>query len=311
MKRKKTYSIAELRETAGRGEWKPFAGNPVISPGSPGSWDSWNVATMNILKAGADYHLYYEGGSIGVEDFQIGHATSSDGVTWEKDAKNPVIPFGSAGEWDDRETWDPFVVFEDGLFKMWYGGTTISDGRRDFQVGYAVSENGAEFRSRTKISDFPSDISVADMHLVHDHEKGLYRMFYLSREGDYWGMFYADSPNETEFDFHNGKRLFIEGETGKYRCTHVIVENDVWYMFYGYKFQPRSGLAVSDDGANWRRVNSNMFDGHDPEVLKAAEDLYLLFYCPSIYDMGHKPGCDIRVALLEGKIDDLVRSTDL
>lgn len=190
---------------------------------------------------------------------------------------------------------------------MWSGGTTITDGRRDFQLGYAESHDGAAFENRIKISNFPADISIADMHVVHDHERGIYRLFYLSRVADYWGLFYADSPNETSFDFENAQKLFIEGETGDYRCPHVIVEDGVWYMFYGYKYEPRSGLAISVDGSHWKTASTFMFDCHDPEVLKVAPDLYLLFYGPSKYDMGHKPGCDIRIALLDGKLSDLVR----
>ena len=305
--RREPYTISELRKIAGRGKWKPFSGNPVVSPGPPGSWDSWNAATMNILKAGTDYHMYYEGGSIGVEDYQIGHAISADGVAWDKDPANPVIPFGETGAWDDRETWDPFVIFEDGVFKMWYGGTTIADGLRDFQLGYATSLDGVVFEKRIKISDLPADVSIADMHVVHDLEHGYYRLFYLSRIEDYWGLFYADSPNEIEFDFAHAQKLYIDGEKGNYRCPHVIVEDSRWYMFYGYKYEPRSGLAVSGDGAHWKAVNTTMFDGHDPEVLKVAEELYVLFYGPSKYDMGHKQGCDIRIALLDGRLDDLAR----
>ena len=47
------------------------------------------------------------------------------------------------GERDDRETWDPFVIFEDGVFYMWYGSTTLSGGERDIQVGLVVSGTAA------------------------------------------------------------------------------------------------------------------------------------------------------------------------
>lgn len=307
MKRSGRITTTELRKIAGHGEWSTYPWNPVIGPGAQDTWDSWNVATMNVLKVGDECHMYYEGGSIGVEDYQIGHAVSPDGVTWQKDPANPIIPFGERGDWDDRETWDPFVIYEDGVFKMWYGGTTITSGRRDFQAGYAESKDGSSFETRKKISNFPAEMSIADMHVVHDTSSGFYRMFYLSRDGDYWGLFQTDSPNETEFDFENGTKLFIEGETGDYRCPHVLLEDGIWYMFYGYKYEPRSGLAISQDGLRWRSVNTSMFDGHDPEVLKLDEELYLMFYGPSQYNMGHKAGCDIRIALLEGNLSELLR----
>jgi hypothetical protein len=36
-----------------------------------------------------------------------------------------------------------------------------------------------------------------------------------------------------------------------------------------------------------------------------SDDLYLLFYCPTKYNMGHKPGCDIRVAVFKGNLNEL------
>ena len=69
---------------------------------------------------------------------QIGHATSRDGLHWTKDPANPVLPKGTASAWDREGTWDPFVLHEDGVFKMWYG-----DGMDDHGGwGYAVSTDG-------------------------------------------------------------------------------------------------------------------------------------------------------------------------
>ncbi|MFC1605026.1 hypothetical protein ACFL5F_08375 [Planctomycetota bacterium] len=110
--------VTELRKLAGKGRWAKYAGNPVLEPGAKGQRDSWTLATMNVLKVGQMCHMYYEAGSKGVIDFQIGHAISADGIHWVKDPANPVIPFGQHGQWDDKETWDPFVLYEDGLFKM-------------------------------------------------------------------------------------------------------------------------------------------------------------------------------------------------
>ena len=82
------------------------------------------------------------------KSLQIGHATSHDGLSWAKDPAGPVIPKGAPGDWDEDGTWDPFVIYEDGLFKMWYGGGfgTHCD------WGYAVSEDGVNFIKKQRIS---------------------------------------------------------------------------------------------------------------------------------------------------------------
>ena len=297
----------EVRALAGHGEWKKYSGNPVLTLGAQGQWDSGTLATMSVLKVGDTLHLYYEAGVKGVEDYQMGHAVSTDGIHWEKDQANPVMPFGPKGEWDDAETWDPFVLHEDGVFKMWYGGTGQRNGERDFQVGYATSLDGTVFTDREQISHFANgnaNAGVGDMHVVHDTKAGKYYMYY--RDGNDAGrLIRVESANETGFDFDQTVRITVEGEEDEYRCPHVFIEGGTWYMYYGFKYKPRSGYATSDDGLHWTARNTAVLKGDDPEILKLAEDLYLLFYCPTEYNMGHKLGCDIRVAVFEGHLDTL------
>ncbi|MCD6287894.1 MAG: hypothetical protein J7M12_02140, partial [Candidatus Hydrogenedentes bacterium] len=170
------HRVVNLRDLAIAGRWHKYSGNPILEPGTQGQWDSWTLATMNVLKVGDMCHMYYEAGSKGVIDFQIGHAISEDGVHWTKDPANPVIPFGRHGAWDDTETWDPFVLYEDGVFKMWYGGTTVRNGKRDFQIGYATSRDGSRFTGRVRISHYTRG-NVGDMHVVHDKQSSKYYMY--------------------------------------------------------------------------------------------------------------------------------------
>jgi len=285
-------------------KWIQYSGNPVIELGAPDQWDSWALASPNVLKVGDTCHMYYEAGANGVIDYQIGHAVSTDGLNWVKDPANPVIPCGKSGEWDDKETWDPFVIHEDGIFKMWYGGTRLVNGKRDFQIGYATSRDGTHFTKKGQISRYERG-NVGDMHVVHDNQSGKYYMYYLDRNYKPSTLLRAESPNETDWDFDNAVVIEVTGEEKGYRCPHVIIEDGTWYMFYGYKYKNRAGYATSTDGLHWTSRNRTVIEGDDPEILKMANDLYLLFYCPTEYNMGHKQGSDIRVAVFEGRLDDL------
>lgn len=68
----------------------------VVDVGLPGSFDTKDVETPAVAKVGGIYHMWYSGrkstGSASVTDdaFQIGHATSTDGINWTKDPQNPV-----------------------------------------------------------------------------------------------------------------------------------------------------------------------------------------------------------------------------
>jgi hypothetical protein len=301
------FTLTELNNLAGKDRWVKYAGNPVLNMGTSGAWDSWTLATMNVLKVDEKFHMYYEAGSKGVIDFQIGHAVSLDGIHWIKDQANPIIPFGEHGKWDDKETWDPFVLYEDGIFKMWYGGTTILNGKRDFQIGYTTSQDGTHFTKRSQISHYARG-NIGDMHVIHDEQSGKFYMYYLDRNYRPSALLRAESQNEIDFDFDNAVRITVEGEEKGYRCPHVFIDNNIWYMYYGFKYENRTGYATSVDGLHWNAQNKNMIDGHDSEMLKIADHLYLLFYCPTKYNMGHKPGSDIRVAIFKGNLNGLAQS---
>ena len=305
-KSEQCFSIQELRALAGKDKWQPYTGNPVISPGTKDEWDGWAIGSMSILKVGEEYHLYYEGWGLGT--IQIGHATSADGVHWTKDPGNPVLPRNEEG-WDSGGTWDTFVLYEDGIFKMWYGATPRGGARGKFHWGYADSEDGTNFVKKGQISDFPH-AEVEDDHVVHDMESGRYYMYYWDRDYEPMGLFRAESPNETDFDFKNAAKIKIERlkYPMMYKFTHVFKENGKWYMYFAEFIRPRckdcrTGYATSTDGLHWEAQNIDLIVGQDAEILKVEDDLYLMYYGPDGYFDGE--GCDIRLAVYAGRLDDL------
>lgn len=259
---------------------------------------------MSVVRVGGTFHLYYEGGATGVADLQIGHVTSLDGLHWRKDQNNPVMRPGSPGEWDDGAVWDPFVIYEDGIFKMWYGGERA--GHKDFECGYAVSKDGEHFTKKGRISYLDTG-RMADMHVFHDKENGRYYMYYWD-----WGRSeVADrlrlvvSPDETGFDFQNSIPIRIEGEEPGHQYTHVFKEGRTWYMYYGFETKPRAGYATSFDGLHWKAQNTILMGTEDAEILTVAKNLYFMFYCPEGFQ--DEARCDIRLEIYNGSLNDLSR----
>jgi hypothetical protein len=290
------------KDFAGRTAWGVYPDNPIIEPGKPGEWDSWAVMSMTVVKVGDTFHLYYEGGLTSCGDLQIGHATSTDGLRWVKDPANPVLRPGEPGEWDEGATWDPFVIYEDGVFKMWYGGEKKN--HRDFQCGYAVSKDGVHFEKKGRISNFPGG-EMADMHVFHDKKGDRYYMYYWDRRFKTEDRLrLAVSPNETDFDFENAVPIRIEGEQPGHRYTHVFKDAGTWYMYYGFDGgPPRMGYATSKDAVRWKAANIRLMGGEDAEILKAGKDLYFMFYCPEGYQ--DERGCDMRLAIFNGDLSSL------
>jgi hypothetical protein len=108
----------------------------------------------------------------------------------------------------------------------------------------------------------------------------------------------------------SAKPVMIAGlsSTPMHKFTQVFKEGGTWDMFYGEFKRPhcdncKTGFATSEDGLNWDVQNGNLILGQDAEVIKADEDLYLMFYGPNGHFDGE--GCDIRLALFAGRLDQL------
>jgi hypothetical protein len=292
-------------------EWKDYENNPVITMGDPGTWDAGALGSMTVLKVGETYHMYYEAWGVRTEEewdaeeytsLQIGHATSSDGITWTKDPANPVIPKGAKGNWDANGTWDPFVLYEAGQFKMWYGG-----GQEICDWGYAVSTDGSSFEKKGRLSLLGG---VEDNHVVHDKDSGKYYMYYWDRAYEPLGLFRAESRDESHFDFKNADNITIENdyEEEMYKFTHVFKVKNLWYMLYADFVRPhcdesKTRLALSVDGLNWKSFNQELFAGHDAEVLPISENLVYVYYGPNGYF--DRKDCDIRLMIFNGEIEEL------
>ena len=271
---------------------------------------------MTVALVEGVYHMYYEAWGrpeanvegVNYSTLQIGHATSLDGVHWQKDPANPVLPNGATGEWDAKGTWDPFVIHEDGRFKLWYGGGI----HPACNWGYAESSDGQRFEKRGCISQLNH---VEDDHVVHDAEAGKYYMYYWDRQHEPQGLFRAESANETDFDFAHAVAISIAGDTEHEmnKFTHVIRDRGRWFMFYADFVRPgcddsRTRLATSDDGIHWKSVNRDLFAGHDADILRVGKSLYLAYFGPR----GHfdQLDSDVRLAIFRGELDDLAHQHD-
>jgi predicted GH43/DUF377 family glycosyl hydrolase len=305
-----------LRQIASTDGFKAYEANPVLQPGPEGKWDAGALGSMSVLKVGDVFHMYYEAWGVRsskewdaaeYESLQVGHATSRNGIHWTKDPQNPVLPKGTEGRWDETGTWDPYVIYEDGLFRMWYGGGGGS--MPNFGWAYAVSKNGTHFEKRGLIG-IGNLTGVEDCHVVYDPDSELYYMYYWYGWDEPNALYCVTSPTETGFDFNEAINIKIEGENS-FMCkfAHVLKDKDGWHMFYANFVQPHcpnsyTRYAISKDGIHWQARNKRLIEGHDAEVLRVADDLYLMFYSPQNYF--DRKDCDVRLAVYNGRLPDLI-----
>ena len=115
--------------------------DPIVVKGEPGTWDDQHVDHPRVHYDGAMYHMYYTGWG---DSIQIGYATSTDGVNWDKDyVHNPVISLGENGSFYDAALISSGLIAYNDTIRMFFTGydgtTTYPPEYSYFRVGYAWS----------------------------------------------------------------------------------------------------------------------------------------------------------------------------
>lgn len=113
--------------------WSRYGSGPILIPsGDFSQWDGRLNWFASVIKLADGYHMFYSGANV-VDSSHfyngIGHASSTDGLTWSRDADNPIFLFSDGVAWRSRSTWSPCVItnFADpaqgGILKMWFDGS--------------------------------------------------------------------------------------------------------------------------------------------------------------------------------------------
>ena len=130
--------------------------DPVLSPGPAGAWDDVQIAAPDVLKTDNGYVMYYDAHG-NKSTSNIGMATSSDGVHWQKyddpatsdpafAESDPVLKVSDSG-WDSTRVIDPNVVTTPDGWEMIYLATNGSGKftRGEFAFGAASSPDGVQW----------------------------------------------------------------------------------------------------------------------------------------------------------------------
>ena len=254
-------------------EWVDDPTDPVLGPAEPGAWDDGSRYPMAVVKVEGIFHLFYNGqrtGTAQLDSTDVGHATSTDGVTWEIDSANPVLVRGAAGEWDDTALWGVAILHDESGFRMWYAGRDSDDmlGR----VGTATSSDGSMWtkHAQNPIMDVGPTGSFDDELVMPGtviFENELYRMWYMSsRElpdpDDYdWRIGYAESGDGLTWH-RRPEPVFDPGKSWENWLVYspsVLFDGSEYHMWYtGHSGSHIAiGYAVSDDGVEWTRFWQN------------------------------------------------------
>lgn len=254
------------------------SGGILIANGGSGAWDEGKLGPLNIIKMGAtDYRMWYEGFASpfvpGIAT-SIGYATSSDGITWTKDAGNPI--FVAAAAWENNEVSVSTVIWDSdaGVFKMWYHGGHNAGPR---QIGLAYSSDGLTWtRQNSSLPVLPNggvgtwdEKHVADASVIRLSSTD-YRMWYLGvNASDVQATGYATSTDGISWTKYGSNPVFQSGTAGQWddgtmyglRVFYFLNTFHGWYTSDDGSFSSPTttgiGYASSPDATTWTRGASN------------------------------------------------------
>lgn len=197
---------------------------------SPGAWDSSIVREPSVVKVGSTYHMWY-GGTALWPYFQIGHATSEDGVTWVKDAKPVLTP--SDGSWDSIETYGPSVVYNtaSSQYEMFYSGNS---GAR-WLTGHATSADGVTWTKDGNAIISPSatgwDNNDSTDYVAAVLDSGTWKVFYSGASSSGYQIGLATLTSKAQLTFNPLSTNVQVGQT-----TDVYIDLNAVTNLYGYQF---------------------------------------------------------------------------
>ena len=260
-------------------KWTKPTSNPVIDIGPAGAWDSGAVSLPHVIFDGSIYEMWFTGqadGTGGDKSTQIGYATSTDGKTWTKYATNPVLKVGSSGSWDSKNVSAPYVIFDSGVYKMWYSGGG-DPATSTPAIGYATSTDGINWEKYAQnpvLTVGPTgswdSLYIAGASVLVDGNT--YKIWYMGSDGEEpflkAQIGYATSSDGVSWVKHTGNPALATSATTAWDSVFFprVVYNgrfyDMWYSGFNVipplSIEVGIGHASSFDGILWHEDSNNL-----------------------------------------------------
>ena len=239
------------------GEVLGVATRPCLDLGALGAFDDSGVTTSCLVHRGGRAYLYYTGWSLGVTvPFYLfaGLAVSDDGgETFHRASKAPILPRSDA---DPYLTASPWVIVEDGRWRMWYVSGSewrpdVAGPRHYYDIRHAESPDGMHWRPTGHVCitySRPDEHAFSRPCVVRDG--GLYRMWYAYR-GTRYQLGYAESRDGlvwNRLDEQAGLPLAASGWDSEMLCYPCVFDHaGRRRLLYNGNDYGRTGIGLADE----------------------------------------------------------------
>ena len=232
----------------------------TIGVGPGGSFDSTAVGDPCVLYANNSFYLYYTAwdgstNSIGVARYVYGGTINK--------ISTPVLEVGGGTDYDGGAVMDPYVIYEDGLFKMYYTAVSATDA---YSIAYATSTDGYTWTKYNKnpILETPTSgwgsLLIKDPCVMKMEDRSYYMYVTGIQTADKATIGMATSTNGYQFNWHTSNPIVKGGRTGDFGTQEAldcsVIRDDPGFRMYftgrnttGEKYQ--IGRAWSFDGIDW------------------------------------------------------------
>ena len=235
---------------------------PLFLPGKSGTFDDTGITMTSIVNVGNEKYIYYCGWNKKVTvsySLSIGLAVVKNDGSISKMFEGPIL---------ERSIYDPIcvsapcVIFDEGLFKLWYISFTSWEdynGKKEptFIIKYATSFNGIEWNVSNDVcinSTYRGE-SFARPWVIKENNK--YRMWFSTRgpvgyrekDGQHYELDYAESLDGKVWE-RKSSELKLSGESNGWDAemtayATVIKGAKDYFMFYNGNNFGKTGFGYA------------------------------------------------------------------
>jgi predicted GH43/DUF377 family glycosyl hydrolase len=212
--------------------------------------------TTEVIQMKKDHALIYIISIISLCFFNISESLAQS--DWEL-FDDPILFPGKYNEWDGHKVYDPAVIYDNGIFHMWYTGY-----KDWWSIGYAFSEDGfnwIKYQGNPVITSY----SFSSGHPCIIKKDNLFSIYYSGNiYGDSKRIYMGISEDGIHWDVNYNIPALDLGLPGQWDDNNIhnafVIDDGIEYKMYyagegnGYY---QIGIATSGDGENWERYDFN------------------------------------------------------
>ncbi len=223
--------------------------------GAEGTSDTGGVLPIDVIKVGDLYQMWYRGYS---SLWTIIYCESADLLTWT----NHQVAFDHSHTYDTSHHSAGSVIYDDGVYKMWYSATNGSN----YRILYCDSLDGINwdnFQLVVNIGTTPYNAAYS-INCAVIKETSLYKMWYCgyhSTSSVIARGLYCESTDGINWVNHQlviSDEVGVNGANGPYLRPSTVIYKDSLYrmwldVYNGTTWKPYYG--ESKDGINWQNFS--------------------------------------------------------